>query len=174
MGRSVLSSLAVLLRVLVLLTAYKLTPSGYERGHINKDTGSNPHGYLPTHYKKVQMLLSDRFIGFYMVSFTASWSFPTIISSHMIEWRKYNYIKFIVLSSNGYISYCNYSLVIIVIIILLNVSIFFFGSQFPRFLIMVHGITTLWEWGMHQAWSMEWSLGPLGSITMKIIDQPNS
>lgn len=49
------------------LTAYKLTPSGYEWGRVNKDTGSNPHGYLPTHYEKVQMLLSDRFFGFYMV-----------------------------------------------------------------------------------------------------------
>ena len=49
------------------LTAYKLTPSGYEWGRVNKDTGSNPHGYLPTHYEKVQMLLSDRFLGFYMV-----------------------------------------------------------------------------------------------------------
>jgi pre-mRNA-processing factor 8 len=49
------------------LTAYKLTPSGYEWGRSNKDTGSNPHGYLPTHYEKVQMLLSDRFLGFYMV-----------------------------------------------------------------------------------------------------------
>ncbi|BBG99109.1 Pre-mRNA-processing-splicing factor [Prunus dulcis] len=44
------------------LTAYKLTPSGYEWGRVNKDTGSNPHGYLPTHYEKVQMLLSDRFL----------------------------------------------------------------------------------------------------------------
>lgn len=50
------------------LTAYKLTSSGYEWGRVNKDTGSNPHGYLPTHYEKVQMLLSDRFLGFYMVS----------------------------------------------------------------------------------------------------------
>ena len=50
------------------LTAYKLTPTGYEWGRANKDSGSNPHGYLPTHYEKVQMLLSDRFLGFYMVS----------------------------------------------------------------------------------------------------------
>ncbi|KAI3891104.1 hypothetical protein MKW98_007409 [Papaver atlanticum] len=27
----------------------------------------NPHGYLPTFYEKVQMLLSDRFLVFYMV-----------------------------------------------------------------------------------------------------------
>eukprot|EP00899_Mesostigma_viride_P025897 jgi/Mesvir1/6492/Mv16762-RA.2 len=50
------------------LTAHRLTPSGYEWGRQNKDSGSNPHGYLPTHSEKVQMLLSDRFCGFYMVS----------------------------------------------------------------------------------------------------------
>ncbi|KAG2609651.1 hypothetical protein PVAP13_4KG063300 [Panicum virgatum] len=57
------------------LTAYKLTPSGYEWGRSNKDNGSNPHGYLPTHYEKVQMLLSDRFLGFYMVPDNTPWNF---------------------------------------------------------------------------------------------------
>ncbi|CAJ2664774.1 unnamed protein product [Trifolium pratense] len=57
------------------LTAYKLTPSGYEWGRVNKDTGSNPHGYLPTHYEKVQMLLSDRFLGFYMIPDTGLWNY---------------------------------------------------------------------------------------------------
>ncbi|GAU12484.1 hypothetical protein TSUD_230170 [Trifolium subterraneum] len=57
------------------LTAYKLTPSGYEWGRLNKDTGSNPHGYLPTHYEKVQMLLSDRFLGFYMIPDTGLWNY---------------------------------------------------------------------------------------------------
>lgn len=57
------------------LTAYKLTPSGYEWGRVNKDTGSNPHGYLPTHYEKVQMLLSDRFLGFYMIPDTGPWNY---------------------------------------------------------------------------------------------------
>jgi len=42
------------------LTAYKLTPSGYEWGRQNTDKGNNPKGYLPSHYEKVQMLLSDR------------------------------------------------------------------------------------------------------------------
>jgi pre-mRNA-processing factor 8 len=42
------------------LTAYKLTPGGYEWGRTNRDTSTNPAGYLPTHYEKVQMLLSDR------------------------------------------------------------------------------------------------------------------
>uniref|UniRef100_A0A2P2MF85 MPN domain-containing protein n=1 Tax=Rhizophora mucronata TaxID=61149 RepID=A0A2P2MF85_RHIMU len=57
------------------LTAYKLTPSGYEWGRLNKDTGSNPHGYLPTHYEKVQMLLSDRFFGFYMIPDNGPWNY---------------------------------------------------------------------------------------------------
>ena len=51
----------------VSLAAYKLTPSGYEWGRQNRDTGANPHGYLPSHYEKVQMLLSDHFLGFFMV-----------------------------------------------------------------------------------------------------------
>ncbi|GAB2224832.1 hypothetical protein Droror1_Dr00005609 [Drosera rotundifolia] len=57
------------------LTAYKLTPTGYEWGRANKDTGSNPHGYLPTYYEKVQMLLSDRFLGFYMIPDNGPWNY---------------------------------------------------------------------------------------------------
>ena len=36
------------------LTAYKLTPGGYEWGRQNTDKGSNPKGYLPSHYEKVR------------------------------------------------------------------------------------------------------------------------
>ena len=36
------------------LTAYKLTPGGYEWGRSNTDKGSNPKGYLPSHYEKVK------------------------------------------------------------------------------------------------------------------------
>ncbi|CAA3033470.1 pre-mRNA-processing-splicing factor 8A [Olea europaea subsp. europaea] len=57
------------------LTAYKLTPSGYEWGKNNTDAGSNPHGYLPTYYEKVQMLLSDRFLGFYMIPDNGPWNY---------------------------------------------------------------------------------------------------
>jgi pre-mRNA-processing factor 8 len=57
------------------LTAYKLTPSGFEWGRSNKDTSSNPQGYLPSHYEKVQMLLSDRFLGFFMVPAEGSWNY---------------------------------------------------------------------------------------------------
>lgn len=42
------------------LTAYKLTPGGYEWGRTNKGDLANPVGYSPNHYEKVQMLLSDR------------------------------------------------------------------------------------------------------------------
>ena len=50
------------------LTAYKITPAGYEWGRANKDmTSTNPQGYRPGHFEKVQMLLSDRFLGYYMV-----------------------------------------------------------------------------------------------------------
>jgi pre-mRNA-processing factor 8 len=64
------------------LTAYKLTPSGYEWGRANKDTAANPHGYAPTHYEKVQLLLSDRFTGFYMVPETGSWNYAFMGVKH--------------------------------------------------------------------------------------------
>lgn len=57
------------------LTAYKLTPGGYEWGRQNKDITGNPQGYLPTHYERAQMLLSDRFMGFYMVPDLGSWNY---------------------------------------------------------------------------------------------------
>eukprot|EP01023_Acetabularia_acetabulum_P022170 TRINITY_DN21894_c0_g1_i3.p1 TRINITY_DN21894_c0_g1~~TRINITY_DN21894_c0_g1_i3.p1 ORF type:complete len:470 (+),score=67.88 TRINITY_DN21894_c0_g1_i3:644-2053(+) len=58
------------------LTAYKLTPDGYEWGRGNRDVGSsNPQGYAASHYERVQMLLSDKFMGFYMVPDTGSWNY---------------------------------------------------------------------------------------------------
>nr|CDJ97997.1 Pre-mRNA-processing-splicing factor 8 and PROCN and RNA recognition motif and Mov34 MPN PAD-1 and PRO domain containing protein [Haemonchus contortus] len=59
----------------VSLTAYKLTPSGYEWGRSNTDRGNNPKGYMPTHYEKVQMLLSDRFLGYFMVPSAGVWNY---------------------------------------------------------------------------------------------------
>lgn len=64
------------------LTAYKLTPAGYEWGQTNKDMGMNPQGYNPNFYEKVQMLLSDRFLGFFMVPEEASWNYNFMGSSH--------------------------------------------------------------------------------------------
>lgn len=57
------------------LTAYKLTPTGCEWGRQNTDTGNNPKGYLPSHYERVQMLLSDRFLGFFMTPSESSWNY---------------------------------------------------------------------------------------------------
>lgn len=49
--------------------------SGFEWGRQNTDKGNNPKGYLPSHYEKVQMLLSDRFLGFFMVPAQGSWNY---------------------------------------------------------------------------------------------------
>ncbi|KAI9583820.1 pre-mRNA-processing-splicing factor 8 [Glossina fuscipes] len=57
------------------LTAYKLTPSGFEWGSKNTDKGNNPKGYLPSHYERVQMLLSNKFLGFFMVPAQGSWNY---------------------------------------------------------------------------------------------------
>ncbi|EPS70675.1 hypothetical protein M569_04085, partial [Genlisea aurea] len=67
------------------LTAYKLTHSGYEWGKSNADSaaaGSNPHSYLPTYYEKVQMLLSDRFLGFYMIPDNGPWNYNFMGPKH--------------------------------------------------------------------------------------------
>ena len=58
------------------LTAYKLTPAGFDWGKQHKDkANANPPGYAPTHYDKVQMLLSDRFLGFFMVPEDDVWNY---------------------------------------------------------------------------------------------------
>ncbi|RKP27577.1 PRP8 pre-mRNA processing factor 8 [Syncephalis pseudoplumigaleata] len=70
------------------LTAYKLTPSGYEWGRQNKDiTGANPVGYSPSHYERVQMLLSDRFLGFFMVPEDRVWNYNFQGAAHSTDMR---------------------------------------------------------------------------------------
>ncbi|KAI9504626.1 hypothetical protein BX070DRAFT_222513 [Coemansia spiralis] len=50
------------------LTACKLTPAGFEWGRENMDmVSANPEGFTPACFERVQMLLSDRFMGFFMV-----------------------------------------------------------------------------------------------------------
>ena len=36
-------------------------------------------GYAPSHYEKVQMLLSDRFLGFFMVPGQGSWNYNFMV-----------------------------------------------------------------------------------------------
>jgi len=57
------------------LTAYKLTPAGLQWGKSNKDSGPNPAGYSPNFFERVQMLLSDVFLGFTMVPDDGIWNF---------------------------------------------------------------------------------------------------
>jgi len=61
----------------VTLTAYKLTPQGFEWGRKNFDRGEDRafSGYSPSFYAKVPLLLSDRFMGFFMVPDIGSWNF---------------------------------------------------------------------------------------------------
>ena len=47
----------------------------YEWGRANRDNAANPVGYSPNHYEKVQLLLSDRFMGFYMVPDAGPWNY---------------------------------------------------------------------------------------------------
>eukprot|EP00455_Lapot_gusevi_P014735 TRINITY_DN173_c0_g1_i16.p1 TRINITY_DN173_c0_g1~~TRINITY_DN173_c0_g1_i16.p1 ORF type:complete len:182 (+),score=47.01 TRINITY_DN173_c0_g1_i16:56-547(+) len=68
------------------LTAYRLTPTGYEWARQVKDP-NNPVGYLPSHYEKIQMLLSDRFLGFYMVPDTGSWNYNFMGMKHSVTMK---------------------------------------------------------------------------------------
>ena len=52
----------------VSLAAYKLTPAGYNWGRQQTGGDFRSAGYAPSFYEKVQMLLSDHFLGFWMVS----------------------------------------------------------------------------------------------------------
>ncbi len=56
------------------LTAYKLTSQGLDWAKELKDAG-NPQGYAPTHYERAQMLLSDRFLGFFMCPTDGLWNY---------------------------------------------------------------------------------------------------
>jgi pre-mRNA-processing factor 8 len=57
------------------LSAYKLTPSGFEWGRQHKDNLNDATGYSPAHYERVQMLLSNKFLGFFMVPTTKLWNY---------------------------------------------------------------------------------------------------
>lgn len=66
------------------LTAYKLTPQGYEWGRQNRDSGQNAQGYAPAHYERVQMLLSDRFLGSFLVPDDDVWNYNFMGVKHSV------------------------------------------------------------------------------------------
>jgi pre-mRNA-processing factor 8 len=60
----------------VSLGAYKLTPTGFEWGRLNKDiTNDEYKGYVPTFYEKLPLILSEKFFGFFMVPDLGSWNY---------------------------------------------------------------------------------------------------
>lgn len=71
------------------LTAYRLTPAGFDWGKANLETQGNPQGYSPSHYENVQMLLSNRFSGFFMVPEDDRWnySFQGVQHSATMKYR---------------------------------------------------------------------------------------
>lgn len=57
------------------LAAYRLTPQGYEWGKSNKDESPNPPGFKPAFAEKVQMLLSEAYLGFFAVPDEGEWNY---------------------------------------------------------------------------------------------------
>lgn len=66
------------------LTAYKLTPQGFEWGNKNRDAGLAAQGYSPAFYERVQMLLSDRFLGSFIVPDDEIWNYNFMGVKHSV------------------------------------------------------------------------------------------
>lgn len=67
------------------LSAYKLSPAGYEWGCNHRDADATmavPSGYTSSHYEKVQLRLSDQFVGFFLVPDVGSWNFNFMAVKH--------------------------------------------------------------------------------------------
>eukprot|EP00475_Leptophrys_vorax_P028124 TRINITY_DN40512_c0_g1_i2.p1 TRINITY_DN40512_c0_g1~~TRINITY_DN40512_c0_g1_i2.p1 ORF type:complete len:835 (-),score=203.10 TRINITY_DN40512_c0_g1_i2:50-2554(-) len=72
------------------LTCYRLTPLGYEWGLEKAASGTNnfnPAGYSPSFFEKSQMLLSDRFVGFFMVPDVGSWNYNFMGMMHSVNMK---------------------------------------------------------------------------------------
>lgn len=57
------------------LAAYRLTAPGFEWAKQNKDLSPQAAGYQASHAERLQLLLSDRFLGFFMVPEEGSWNY---------------------------------------------------------------------------------------------------
>ena len=77
------------------LTAFKLAPADYEWGRTQRELAGGARGatiaqeHSPSHYEKVQTLLSCRFLGFYMIPDAGSWNYSFMhgIWHRWKEWR---------------------------------------------------------------------------------------
>ena len=59
----------------VSLAGYSLTPEGVEWGSQNLEKGEYPQGYSPKMAQRVQLLLSDRIAGFFLVPSDNRWNY---------------------------------------------------------------------------------------------------
>ena len=59
----------------VTLSAYKLTPSGFQWGRKNPELDQQFQGYQTSFYEKVPLLLSDRFMGCFFVPDQGPWNY---------------------------------------------------------------------------------------------------
>ena len=59
----------------VSLASYKLNLAGYEWLKNNKDTNPNPSLFTQAYYEKSQLLLSERFMGFFMIPDNMMWNY---------------------------------------------------------------------------------------------------
>ncbi|CEP01163.1 unnamed protein product (mitochondrion) [Plasmodiophora brassicae] len=68
------------------LTAFHVTESGIEWGNAQKVAAQvNPAGYSPTMYEKAPMILSDRFLGFYLVPESGPWNYNFMGMAHRVS-----------------------------------------------------------------------------------------
>ena len=67
------------------LSAFRLTTSGFDWGRENRDldiTLVDPVGYSTSHYDKMPLVLSDQFLGFFLIPEIGSWNFNFMAVKH--------------------------------------------------------------------------------------------
>lgn len=56
------------------MTSYRLTPSGFEWGRT-RDTNPNPATYNTSFFEKTQLILTNNFLGFFMIPGNHIWNY---------------------------------------------------------------------------------------------------
>ena len=78
----------------VSLASWALTPKGYEWGAENRDTGSDqPQGFSTNMGEKCQLLLSDKFRGYFLVPEMSTWNYSFMSSSFSSIEKKPIHVK---------------------------------------------------------------------------------
>jgi pre-mRNA-processing factor 8 len=74
------------------VTAYRITPSGFEWGKSNRDfNATSLEGYSNDFYEKAQVWLSEVFLGFFMVPDDLIWNY-NFIGLRADQTAKINYV----------------------------------------------------------------------------------